>query len=125
MRGDVVYRIYGVHEGREKDIFFGAFRSVAEAEAEIAQIRAKEMNEYNWAEQHHNRGFVIREVIVETDFEIPPLPKPRDKYAVNGRKVSPPGAWSQTLVEVFRRTGAGGSPRLLLLLAARAHASNP
>jgi hypothetical protein len=110
MRGDVVYRVYGVHAGRQEDTCFGAFRSVAEAEAKIANLQAQKMGGRNWAEQYHNRGFVIREVIVETDFEIPPLPKPRDKYAVNGRKVSPPGAWSQTLVEVFRRTGAGGSP---------------
>ena len=29
MRGDVVYRIYGVHEGREKDNFLGLFRTIA------------------------------------------------------------------------------------------------
>jgi hypothetical protein len=40
MRGDVVYRIYGVHEGREEDSFFGAFRTVAEAEAAIAGLRS-------------------------------------------------------------------------------------
>ena len=50
MRDDVVYRIYGVHEGREKDYFFGAFRTVAEAEAEIAKLRVREMNGRNWAE---------------------------------------------------------------------------
>ena len=44
MRGDVVYRIYGVHADREKDYFFGAFRTVAEAEAEIAKLRLREMN---------------------------------------------------------------------------------
>src|ERR1700730_2295838 len=43
-RGDLVYRIYGVHEGRAKDYFFGAFRPPAEAEAEIAKLRAQEMN---------------------------------------------------------------------------------
>ena len=66
MRGEVVYRIYGVHEGREKDDFFGAFRTVAEAEAEVAKLRLREMNGRNWAEQYHNRGFVIRETAVET-----------------------------------------------------------
>src|SRR5438876_7435876 len=111
MRDDVVYRIYGVHEGREKDYFFGAFRTVAEAEAEIAKLRAREMNGRNWAEQYHNRGFVIREVVVETDFEIPPLPKPRDKYAVKGtRKANGPGIIDSTIVEVFRRADSGGDP---------------
>jgi hypothetical protein len=111
MRGDVVYRVYGLHEGREKEYFFGTFRSAAEAEAEIAKLRAREMNGRNWAEQYHNRGFVIRETLVETDFEIPPLPKPRDKYAVKGtRKANRPGTWDSTIVEVFRRADSGGGP---------------
>lgn len=61
MRGDTVSRIYGLHEGREKQYFFGAYRSRAEAEAEVAKLCAKEMDGRNWAEQYHNRGFVIRE----------------------------------------------------------------
>src|SRR5438309_3596264 len=109
MRDDVVYRIYGVHEGREKDYFFGAFRTVAEAEAEIAQLAAREMNGRNWAEQYHNRGFVIREAVIDTDFEIPSQPKPRDRYAIKGsRKPNRPGTWDSTIVEVFRRTGSPG-----------------
>lgn len=31
MRGDIVYRVYGLHEGREEDCYFGAFRSRSEA----------------------------------------------------------------------------------------------
>ena len=43
MRGDVVYRVYALHEGREKDFFFfGAFRSISEAEVEIAKLSAVE-----------------------------------------------------------------------------------
>jgi hypothetical protein len=111
MRGDVVYRIYGVHEGRAKDCFFGAFRTRAEAEAEIANLVTREMNGGNWAEQYHDRGFVIREAIVQTDFEIPPRPKPRDRYFVRGtRKENRPGTWPSTVVEVFRRASAGGEP---------------
>jgi hypothetical protein len=111
MRGDVVYRVYALHEGREKDYFFGAFRSAAEAEAEIAQLRARVMNGRNWAEQYHNRGFVIRPAVVETDFEVPPLPKPRDRYAVKGSpKANRPGTWDSTVVEVFRRADARGGP---------------
>lgn len=79
MRGDVVYRLYGVHEGREKDTFFGAFRTVDEAQTEIAKLVTREMNGRNWAELYHDRGFVVREVVVDTDFEIPAEPKPRDK----------------------------------------------
>jgi|SRR5581483_2518637 len=76
MRGDIVYHVYGVHAGRDKDVYFGAFRTVLEAEAEIAKLRAKEMNGRNWAEQYHNSGFVIRDVTVETDFEVPARPAP-------------------------------------------------
>ena len=104
MRDDVVYRIYGVHDGREKDHFFGAFHTVAEAEAEVAKLRVWEMNGRNWAEQYHNRGFVIKETVVQTDFEIPPRPKPRDRYFVRSRrKEYGPGTIAGTVVEVFRR----------------------
>ena len=51
MRGDVVYRVSALHEGREKDFFFGAFRSAAEAEAEIEKLRVREMNAaVRWSE---------------------------------------------------------------------------
>jgi hypothetical protein len=104
MRGDIVYRIYGVHEGRQKDMFFGAFHTLAAAGAEVLNLRAREMNGRNWAEQYHNRGFIIRESRVQTDFEIPSCPKPRDKYFVKGTpKANEPGAWHSTIVEVFRR----------------------
>src|SRR5437764_1339532 len=114
MVGDVVYRVYGVHEGREKDYYFGAFSSIAEAEAEIANLRVREMNARNWAEQYHNCGFVIRETVVQTDFEIPPRPKPRDRYFVRGtRKEYGTGTIAGTVVEVFRRAGAGAKPEKL------------
>src|SRR5258707_1142727 len=87
MRGDVVFRIYGVHEGRAKDYCFGAYRSEAAARAAIAKLEAKEMLGSNWARQYHDRGFTIRTAVVETDFEIPELPKPRDRYAVKVAKV--------------------------------------
>jgi hypothetical protein len=104
MRGDVVFRVYGVHQGREADAFFGAFRSRAEAEAEVARLGAREMHGQNWAERYHDNGFVIRGAIVSTDFEIPSRPKPRDKYVVKtSSKPNAPGTWSSTLVEVFRR----------------------
>jgi hypothetical protein len=107
MRGDVVYRVYALHEGREKDCYFGTFHSTTEAEAEIAKLRAREMNGRNWAEQYHDRGFVIREAFVETGFEIHSQPKPRDKYIVkSSRKPSRPGTWDSTIVEVFRRTSS-------------------
>lgn len=36
MRGDGVFRVYGCHEGRERDYGFGTYRTEEEARAEIA-----------------------------------------------------------------------------------------
>jgi hypothetical protein len=107
MRGDIVYRVYGVHEGREQDVGFGTFRTRLEADAEIAQLDKRESNGHSWAAQYHNRGFVIREAPVETDFTIPSLPKPRDKYAIKATCTNPPEAWEAISVDVLRRDPAG------------------
>jgi hypothetical protein len=66
------------------------------------------MNGRNWAEQYHNRGFIIREVAVDTDFEIPTRPAPRDKYFVKRTATTRPGTWHSTLVDVFRRNVSVG-----------------
>ena len=109
MRGDVVYRVYGVHQGRPKDVFFGAFRSMPEAKAHIAELVAKEMDGRSWAEQYHDGGFVVRDVVVESSFEIPPRPGPRDRYFVGtSPRPNRPGTWDSTHVEVFRRDGQAG-----------------
>jgi hypothetical protein len=104
MRGDILYQIFGVHAAREKDVFLGAFRTTEEALAEIKQLKLKEMNQRNWAEQYHNKGFVVSPKVVATDFEIPPLPKLREKYFVSSTaKSNRPGTWDSAHVEVFRR----------------------
>ena len=104
MRGDTVFRIYGVHEGREKDSYFGAFCTREAADAAIAKLNAKEMHGHNWARKHHNKCFVIRTVAVETDFEPPPRPKPRDRYIIQTElKPNEPGTWPSTIVRVFER----------------------
>jgi len=54
MRGEIVFRVYGAHTGRRDDSYFGAFRSRAEAEAEVANLIAKEMHGRNWAAQYHD-----------------------------------------------------------------------
>jgi hypothetical protein len=113
MRGDIVYRIYGVHEGRVKDQFFGAFRSHSEADAEVAKLCAMEMNGQNWAKQYHNKGFVIRETVVDVHFDIPLQPKPRDKYVVKSSpKPNRPGTWDSTIVEVLRLTSSSNLEKI-------------
>jgi hypothetical protein len=114
MRGDIVYYVYGVHAGRDEDVYFGAFRTVFEAEGEIEKLKAREMNGRNWAEQHHNNGFIIREVVVETDFEVPTRPAPRDKYFVKVTAKTRPGghgtgASSRYFAETYPLEAQNGS----------------
>ncbi|MDR2736195.1 MAG: hypothetical protein LBB49_01355 [Gracilibacteraceae bacterium] len=105
MRGDIVYRVYGRQEGRAEDTFFGAYRQRGEAEAKIEALRARVMHEKNWAEQYHNRGFVLKPFEVSTDFEIPATPKPRDRYFVESGSISAANTWTWggLHVSVFRR----------------------
>lgn len=108
MRGDIVFRVYGLHQGREKESFFGAFRTRQLADQEVDRLRAREMHGRNWADQYHDRGFVVREAIVESDFEIPGLPKPREKFVVRcTSKKNRPGTWDSAVVEVCRRSSEG------------------
>lgn len=112
MRGETVFRVYGVHEGRVANSHQGSFRSRGEAEARIRELNVREMNGRNWARQYHDKGFVIVEATVQTDFEVPSLPKPRDKYVVRtSKKPHEAGAWGSTNVEVHRQ-GATGLERV-------------
>ena len=126
MRGDIVYRVYGRHEGREKDVSFGTFRTAAEGEAQIEQLMAAEGA--RWAAEHHNRGFAIREAVVETDFEIPSRPKPRDKYAIRiTAKPNRPGTWDSTSASSRKRSAfrsasampSAGRSRLTIIASVR------
>jgi hypothetical protein len=113
MRGDIIFRVYGVHVGRAQDSFFGAFRTRDDAVAKIATLNATEMHGSNWAAQYHNQGFVVREHVVEIDFEIPPRPKPRDKYVARASPETSDGTtWVHTNVEVHQRHAAGASELL-------------
>lgn len=105
MRGDWIFLVYGVHAGRPEDVYFGSFRTRSEAEAKIALLQEKEMHGANWAANYHNRGFVIRERAVETDFEIPPRPKPRDRFCA--RATTEEGVVGRIQVEVLERTPQG------------------
>lgn len=90
---------------------FGAFRSRADAEEKIAELHAREMNGENWARSYHDEGFVVREAIIDTDFEVPALPKPRDKWALRTTTVSSgPSSWPSTRVEVCLRDTDGLKP---------------
>ena len=103
MRGDIIYQVYGMHEGRKEDVFCDAFHTLQDAQAEVEKLEAREMNGRSWAAQYHNKGFAIREQVVDTDFEVPSRPKPRDKYVIKALPKPNPGAWDSTIVEVYRR----------------------
>jgi len=109
MRGEIVYQVYGIHSMRTEDTFLDAFRTDLEARAYVEKLKTREMNGKNWANQYHDKGFVIREVIVDTDFEIPSLPKPRDKYVIKTvSKNTGTGEWPSAVVEVYRRVASQG-----------------
>jgi hypothetical protein len=102
MRNDRIYLVYGIHGGRPKDVYFGSFRTRSEAEVAIDRLQAKEMHGANWAANYHDGGFVIRERVVETDFEIPQRPKPRDRFCTRTSAVE--GLVGCIDVEVLERT---------------------
>lgn len=107
MRGDIVYRVYGVALRREAERFVGAFRSRADAEAEIAKLNAWHSSGHHLSQESSSGPFVIRDAIVDTDFEIPSLPKPRERFFVSGSfRANPAHTWGSTLVEVFARTNS-------------------
>ncbi|HSZ58125.1 MAG TPA: hypothetical protein VK797_20850 [Tepidisphaeraceae bacterium] len=104
MRGDRIFEIFGIHSGRQHDVYQGAARTIEEADRKIEELKLREMNGGNWAAQYHNKGFVVRSRVVETDFEFPSLPTPRHKYFVKtSPKPNRPGTWDSTRVAVFRR----------------------
>ena len=105
MQGDRIFLVYGVHGGRHKVVNFGSFRTRGEAEVEIARLQSREMHGANWAATYHDRGFVIRERVVETDFEIPLRPKPRDRFCA--RATEEEGLVGRIQVDVFERTQRG------------------
>lgn len=118
MRGDIVYRVYGVHAGRAEDTDLGTYRTRAEAEAEIATLSTRETRGENWARRYHDRGFVVREIVVETEFEVPPRPEPRDRYVVRAgcrsrtrRDVGQHGRRGAPARRRRRRARAGGDLR--------------
>lgn len=101
MRGDVIFQVFGVHTGRDKDHYYGAFRSTEEAEAYIAELNKRYGPD--WAAQYNDKGFVIRPKTVESDFELPPPPALRQQYVLRTTSIGEPGKWPITRVEVFKR----------------------
>lgn len=102
MRGDKIFLVYGVHRGRANDVYLGSFRTRDEADATISLLHARAMNGANWAATYHNRGFVILEREVDTDFEIPARPAPRDRFCA--RTNAQEGVSDCIHVEVLERT---------------------
>jgi hypothetical protein len=73
---------------------FGARRSRADAEAHLAEEKAR-YDGSSW------RNFRIEEVDTTGLFEIPSRPTPRERYSVRVTQTSPEGTWTQVAVEVL------------------------
>lgn len=106
MRGDHVFHVYGVRGTQESDMHFGTYPSRPLAEARRAELAGDE----GWATRYQD-GFVIREGVVETDFVVPPRPKPRDGYIVELRAPSESPARPVDVV-VSRRDATGATRRV-------------
>jgi hypothetical protein len=73
---------------------FGARTSRADAEAHVAEARAR-------YEGSPWRNFRIEEVDTTGLFEIPPRPTPRERYSVRVTQTSPEGSWTEVAVDVL------------------------
>lgn len=102
MRGDTVYRIYARHTGHATDMSFGTFRTRAEAQRKLDELSAKDAGA--WVRRYHDRGLVIRDVVVDSDFVVPSRPMPRERYCIaTTPRSNGAGVMNSTQVEVFER----------------------
>src|ERR1700743_800626 len=92
MRGDIIYEVWAIgtesKTGEPKDTVFNTARTREEAEAKQAAL----LGETDWAGTGKSYkaywdDFVIREKAIDTDFEIPSKPMPREKYYHSTEKV--------------------------------------
>jgi hypothetical protein len=99
MKNDIIYEVWGVQKGREKDNYFSSFRTTEEADQHIEKLKT---DWWNGAWQSYHDDFVIREKVVTTDFEIPSQPMPRDRYTFTTEAIkNKPGTWDSTQVRIF------------------------
>lgn len=101
MIGDVIYEVFGVKAGRDKDSYFHAYNTRTEAEAQVQKLKEREWGaEKNYTAYHDD--FEIREVTVNTDFVVPSKPTPRERYTVRTSAIkNKPGTWDSTKVEIL------------------------
>lgn len=99
MRGDVVHWVYGLGAGKTDETCLGSFRTRAEAEARVAELEGRRA----WASTHHPRGFAVREKTVETDFEIPSRPTPREEFYAEHTTREHETSWETSIVQVMRQ----------------------
>jgi hypothetical protein len=76
----------------------GAYLTMAEAEAALGEFvrrveRVGGRNDRYWIEQVDTTGL----------FEVPPLPKPRDRFSTRVTNTSEPGRWAKVHVEVLEQ----------------------
>lgn len=103
-RGDIFYEAWAEYpradsykSDQERRVHVAANWTREEAEAKLDEFVASQTARGMVPE----RGW-IEEKRVETDFEIPPLPTPRDRYTVEAEPFTQPGEWTQVRVRVLR-----------------------
>lgn len=104
MRGDTLYEVWGVQTGREKNVCFNTYKTREEAEQKIVELKQDDWAGTGkpWTAYHDE--FKIRIRTVETNFELPSLPTPREQYTITMEVVSSArkGTWNSTLIHVLK-----------------------
>jgi len=102
-RGDIFYEAWAEYpptewrQGKKQDVHVAARWKREDAEAKLAEFVASQT-----ARGYPPERFWVEEKRVETDFEIPPLPTPRERYTAEAETLSKPGEWTQVRVHVLR-----------------------
>lgn len=103
-RGDIFYEAWVEYPradyyktDEQRRVYVTARWTREEAEAKLAEFVRSQT-----ARGYVPERFWVEERRVETDFEIPPLPKPRDRYTVEAEPFSNPGEWTQVHVRVLK-----------------------
>jgi len=102
-RGDIFYEAWVEYpptesrQGKKQTVHVVTRWAREDAEAKLSEFVASQT-----ARGYPPARSWIEEKTVETDFEIPPLPAPRERYTAEAETLSQPGEWTQVRVHIQR-----------------------